>query len=50
MASWPGEAGPDALVVLLVLILLARFLLWSCLGAYLDYRMRPRPPHKPKRD
>ncbi|XP_051685824.1 small integral membrane protein 38 [Oryctolagus cuniculus] len=48
MASWLD--GSDPLVLLLVLVLLARFLLWSCLGAYLDYRLgRPRP-RKPKQD
>lgn len=53
MASWlGGGSGPDLLLVLLVVILLVRFLLWSCLGAYLDRRLappRPRPP-RPKRD
>ncbi|KAM4847377.1 small integral membrane protein 38 [Urocitellus parryii] len=53
MASWLGDgSGPDLLLVLLVVILLVRFLLWSCLGAYLDHRLappRPRPP-RPKRD
>ncbi|XP_075857364.1 small integral membrane protein 38 [Microcebus murinus] len=52
MASWPaGGTGPDALLVLLVLVLLARFLLWSCLGTYLDYRLaRRQQPRKPKED
>ncbi|XP_069326780.1 small integral membrane protein 38 [Eulemur rufifrons] len=51
MASWPGgSAGPDPLMVLLVLILLARFILWSCLGTYLDYRLARRQPRKPKED
>uniref|UniRef100_A0A8C8Z9H3 Small integral membrane protein 38 n=1 Tax=Prolemur simus TaxID=1328070 RepID=A0A8C8Z9H3_PROSS len=51
MASWPGgSAGPDPLMVLLVLILLARFILWSCLGTYLDYRLARRQLRKPKED
>ncbi|XP_045411359.1 small integral membrane protein 38 [Lemur catta] len=51
MASWPGgSAGPDPLMVLLVLILLVRFILWSCLSTYLDYRLARRQPRKPKED
>lgn len=48
MASWPG--GSDPLLVLLVIILLARFILWSCLGTYIDYRVARRQPRKPKED
>ncbi|XP_045039379.2 small integral membrane protein 38 [Desmodus rotundus] len=51
MESWSGgSAGPDPLMVLLVIILLARFFLWSCLGTYIDYRLAWRRPHKPKED
>ncbi|XP_054580564.1 small integral membrane protein 38 [Eptesicus fuscus] len=52
MASWfGGSAGPDPLMVLLVIILLARFILWSCLGRYIDYRLaRRQQPPKPKED
>lgn len=52
MASWFGEGtGPDPLMVLLVIILLARFILWSCLGTYIDYRLaRRQRPGKPKED
>lgn len=52
MASWFGEGtGPDPLMVLLVIILLARFILWSCLGTYIDYRLaRCQRPGKPKED
>lgn len=46
-----GSAGPDPLMVLLVIILLARFLLWSCLGRYIEYRLaRRHQPPKPKED
>ncbi|KAG5196658.1 hypothetical protein R6Z07F_017585 [Ovis aries] len=51
MASWlGGGTGPDPLLVLLVIILLARFLLWSCLGTYIDYRLGRRQLRKPKED
>nr|CAI9704973.1 unnamed protein product [Rangifer tarandus platyrhynchus] len=51
MASWlGGSTAPDPLLVLLVIILLARFLLWSCLGTYIDYRLSRRQPRKPKED
>lgn len=46
-----GSVGPDPLMVLLVIILLARFLLWSCLGRYVEYRLaRRHQPPKPKED
>lgn len=51
MASWWGaSAGADPLMVLLVIALLVRFLLWSCLGAYIDCRLARRQPRKPKED
>ncbi|XP_068410944.1 small integral membrane protein 38 [Eschrichtius robustus] len=51
MASWfGGSTGPDPLILLLVVILLARFILWSCLGTYVDYRLARRRPRKPKED
>ncbi|XP_034868289.1 small integral membrane protein 38 [Mirounga angustirostris] len=51
MASWlAGSMGSDPLMVLLVLILLARFILWSCLGTYIDYKLARRQPRKPKED
>ncbi|XP_034789120.1 small integral membrane protein 38 [Pan paniscus] len=51
MTSWPGGSfGPDPLLALLVVILLARLILWSCLGTYIDYRLAQRRPQKPKQD
>ncbi|XP_050614198.1 small integral membrane protein 38 [Macaca thibetana thibetana] len=51
MTSWPGgSSGPDPLLALLVVILLARLILWSCLGTYIDYRLAQRRPRKPKQD
>lgn len=51
MASWLGDtAGPDPLMVLLVVILLVRFILWSCLGTYMDYRLARPQPGKPKEE
>ncbi|XP_072614741.1 small integral membrane protein 38 [Vulpes vulpes] len=43
-------ADPDPLVALLVAVLLARFLLWSCLGTYIEYKLGRRQPRKPKED
>ncbi|XP_029813206.1 small integral membrane protein 38 [Suricata suricatta] len=45
-----GSVGPDPLMALLVVILLARFLLWSCLGAFIDYKLARRRARKPKED
>ncbi|XP_044539563.1 small integral membrane protein 38 [Gracilinanus agilis] len=42
--------GSDPLMVLLVLIILARFILWSCLRTFVDYRLARRRPSKPKQD
>ncbi|XP_063083737.1 small integral membrane protein 38 [Cavia porcellus] len=53
MGSWlGGGVGPDPLMVLLVVILLVRFILWSCLGTYIDHRLArpPLQPRKAKRD
>lgn len=51
MASWLGDTpGPDPLMVLLVVILLVRFILWSCLGTYMDYRLARPQPGKPKEE
>jgi hypothetical protein len=51
MASWLGDtAGSDPLMVLLVVILLVRFILWSCLGTYMDYRLARPHPGKPKEE
>ncbi|KAL2805720.1 small integral membrane protein 38 [Daubentonia madagascariensis] len=51
MASWlGGSGGPDPLMVLLVVVLLARFILWSCLRTYIDYRLARWQPPKPKED
>ncbi|XP_059006276.1 small integral membrane protein 38 [Mustela lutreola] len=51
MALWlGGSLGSDPLMVLLVLVLLARFLLWSCLGTYIDYKLARRQRLKPKED
>ncbi|XP_073397922.1 small integral membrane protein 38 [Dendrobates tinctorius] len=38
------------LVFLLVLILLSRFILWSCLSTYIDYKLAKRFPHRPKKN
>ncbi|XP_074083720.1 small integral membrane protein 38 [Macrotis lagotis] len=40
----------EPLMVLLVIILLARFILWSCLGTFVDYRLAQKRPSKPKQD
>ncbi|KAM8969119.1 small integral membrane protein 38 [Sminthopsis crassicaudata] len=40
----------DPLMVLLVIIILARFILWSCLGTFVDYRLARRRPSKAKKD
>ncbi|XP_068922201.1 small integral membrane protein 38 [Petaurus breviceps papuanus] len=40
----------DPLMVLLVIIILARFILWSCLGTFVDYRLARRRPSKPKQE
>ncbi|XP_032138427.1 small integral membrane protein 38 [Sapajus apella] len=51
MTSWPGgSSGPDLLLALLVVILLARLILWSCLGTYIDHRLAQRQPRRPKQD
>ncbi|XP_074193276.1 small integral membrane protein 38 [Rhinolophus sinicus] len=51
MAAWLGEStSPDPLMVLLAIVLLVRFILWSCLGTYIDYRLARRQPRKPKED
>ncbi|XP_030743397.1 small integral membrane protein 38 [Echinops telfairi] len=51
MASELWESsGPEPLLLLLVVILLARFLLWACLGTFVDYRLARQHPGKPKED
>ncbi|XP_077318251.1 small integral membrane protein 38 [Lithobates pipiens] len=42
MESW-------ILVFLLVIIILSRFLLGSCLSAYIDYKLSKRFPNRPKK-
>ncbi|XP_068115767.1 small integral membrane protein 38 [Hyperolius riggenbachi] len=34
------------LVFLLVVIILSRFILWSCLSTYIDYKLAKRFPDK----
>ncbi|XP_030129357.1 small integral membrane protein 38 [Taeniopygia guttata] len=41
---------PDLLVVLLVVIILIRLILWSCLSAYIDYKLSQRFPDTKKED
>ncbi|XP_043827982.1 small integral membrane protein 38 [Dromiciops gliroides] len=50
LASEGVNMDSDPLMVLLVIILLARFILWSCLGTFVDYRLSRRRPSKPKQD
>ncbi|XP_069821317.1 small integral membrane protein 38 [Dendropsophus ebraccatus] len=38
------------LVFLLVIIILSRFLLWSCLSTYIDYKLSKRFPNRTKKD
>ncbi|XP_057882987.1 small integral membrane protein 38 [Melospiza melodia melodia] len=38
------------LMVLLVVIILIRFILWSCLSAYIDYKLSQRFPGTKKED
>ncbi|XP_049676805.1 small integral membrane protein 38 [Accipiter gentilis] len=38
------------LMILLVVIILIRFILWSCLSAYIDYKMSRRFPDTRKED
>ncbi|XP_060610894.1 small integral membrane protein 38 [Anolis sagrei] len=40
--------GSDPLMILLVVIILTRFILWSCFSAYLDYKLARRFPEKRK--
>ncbi|XP_057270349.1 small integral membrane protein 38 [Pezoporus wallicus] len=38
------------LMILLVVIILIRFILWSCLSAYIDYKLSRRFPDTRKED
>ncbi|XP_064423093.1 small integral membrane protein 38-like [Latimeria chalumnae] len=38
----------DALMVLVVIIILTRFILWSCLSAFVDYKLARRFPEQKK--
>ncbi|XP_077175115.1 small integral membrane protein 38 [Paroedura picta] len=40
--------GSSPLMILLVVIILLRFILWSCFRAYLDYKLSRRFPEKRK--
>ncbi|XP_062974872.1 small integral membrane protein 38 [Elgaria multicarinata webbii] len=40
--------GSGLLMILVVVIILMRFILWSCFGAYLDFRLARRCPPKRK--
>ncbi|XP_071970507.1 small integral membrane protein 38 [Engystomops pustulosus] len=44
------ESESGVLVFLLVIIILSRFLLWSCLSTYIDYKLAKRFPNRPKND
>ncbi|XP_072838684.1 small integral membrane protein 38 [Pogona vitticeps] len=38
----------DILMILVVVIILTRFILWSCFSVYLDYKLARRFPEKRK--
>ncbi|XP_059578718.1 small integral membrane protein 38 [Alligator mississippiensis] len=38
------------LMILLVIIILIRFILWSCLSVYIDYKLSRRFPDKTKEE
>ncbi|XP_032045304.1 small integral membrane protein 38 [Anas acuta] len=38
------------LMILLIVIIFIRFVLWSCLSAYIDYKLSRRFPDKRKED
>ncbi|XP_041445756.1 small integral membrane protein 38-like [Xenopus laevis] len=38
------------LMILLVIIILSRFILWSCLSSYIDYKLSKRFPDAMKND
>ncbi|XP_063149236.1 small integral membrane protein 38 [Candoia aspera] len=38
----------DLLMIVLILIILMRFILWSCFSVYLDYKQAQRFPEKRK--
>ncbi|XP_063802150.1 small integral membrane protein 38 [Pseudophryne corroboree] len=38
------------LVFLMVIIILSRFILWSCLSTYIDYKLSKRFPKRPKEE
>ncbi|XP_075784898.1 small integral membrane protein 38 [Pelodiscus sinensis] len=38
------------LMILVVIIILIRFILWSCLSAYLDYKLSRRFPDKTEKE
>ncbi|XP_053305315.1 small integral membrane protein 38 [Spea bombifrons] len=38
------------LMFLLVIIIISRFLLWSCLSTYIDYKLAKRFPDKLKNE
>nr|XP_056707902.1 small integral membrane protein 38 [Euleptes europaea] len=40
--------GSNPLMILVVIIILMRFILWSCFSAYLDYKLSRRFPEKRK--
>ncbi|XP_066472839.1 small integral membrane protein 38 [Tiliqua scincoides] len=40
--------GSGPLMILVIVIILTRFILWSCFSAYLDYKLSRRFPEKRK--
>ncbi|XP_040266609.1 small integral membrane protein 38 [Bufo bufo] len=48
MEDWKMESW--ILMFLLVIIILSRFILWSCLSKYIDYKLSKRFPTRPKKD
>ncbi|XP_028917038.1 small integral membrane protein 38 [Ornithorhynchus anatinus] len=40
----------DALMILMVIIILSRLILWSCLRTYVYYRLSRKQPSKQKQD
>ncbi|KAM8940560.1 small integral membrane protein 38 [Pelodytes ibericus] len=38
------------LMLFLVIIIISRFILWSCLSTYIDYKLARRFPDRPKND
>ncbi|XP_048340546.1 small integral membrane protein 38 [Sphaerodactylus townsendi] len=49
LSNYSGlNMGSNPLMILVVIIILMRFILWSCFSAYLDYKLSQRFPEKRK--